>query len=114
MLIYPYLDWKLIKFSLITKNISQYVLPDCKNTYEIIKKEEIKLEPECSLSDFYALLGLSHRESQATQSEIRRSYRKISLIFHPDCATETTKKKVEERYKSIQKGIKILKWCRNI
>merc|ERR1711907_664588 len=45
----------------------------------------------------------------ATQSEIRRSYRKISLIFHPDCAIEMTKEKIEERYKSIQKAYDVLK-----
>ena len=49
-------------------------------------------------TDYYAILGVSH---QATQSEIKRSYRRLARKYHPDLnqqALDTYIKRFNEAY----------------
>lgn len=57
-----------------------------------------------SLYDYYALLNLSEKNIEATEAEIRASYRKLSLLCHPDKATPEDREDAEARFKSMQKG----------
>ncbi|MDA3792983.1 MAG: DnaJ domain-containing protein [Elusimicrobia bacterium] len=55
------------------------------------------------------LLGL---KSEATLSEIKSAYNKLSLKYHPDRCKEEDKKKCEEKFKEILKAYKtIQKYC---
>ena len=54
--------------------------------------------------DFYKILGVSH---DATEDEIRRSYRKLAHKYHPDKTGGD--KKAEEKLKGINAAYDILK-----
>jgi hypothetical protein len=57
--------------------------------------------------NYYALLGLEEKEMDATKEEIKKAYRKISLVAHPDkCLTSDPVEKLEaeENFKRIQEA----------
>jgi len=65
-----------------------------------------KIEPDCDYDEYYALLGLRDKGSRCTQEDIKKAYRKISLLFHPDKAVNqgVPVKEAEARFKAIQKA----------
>lgn len=56
------------------------------------------------LDDYYGLLDLAEEGFGATEDEIRRNYKKISLVCHPDKAPLDKREDAEARFKAIQKG----------
>lgn len=60
------------------------------------------------MKDYYKVLGVS---KDATQDDIKKQYRKLSLKFHPDRQngkTEAEKKEAEEKFKQITEAYEIL------
>jgi len=114
-----FLPWKRIAICLRTQSPISY--PPVK--FELIEEKEsedeeeveaseegtIRIDPDAPLDDYYALLGVQHRDHLATEREIARAYRKISLKFHPDRVHDKDPDAAEERYKCIQKAYDVLK-----
>lgn len=57
--------------------------------------------------DLYKTLGVNKK---ATKSEIKKAYRKLAMIYHPDKNTETEEKKkeAEKKFKEITEAYEIL------
>mmetsp|Transcript_9171 Transcript_9171/g.8245 ORF Transcript_9171/g.8245 Transcript_9171/m.8245 type:complete len:600 (+) Transcript_9171:60-1859(+) len=74
------------------------------------KKKEIEVivDWDCDLDDYYALLGIKQYEMNINQDGIKRAYRKVSLLMHPDKAPVEHRKQAEARYKLIQKAFDTL------
>jgi len=53
--------------------------------------------------DYYKIMGVAH---DATQDEIRRSYRKLARKYHPDVSKETD---AEARFKELGEAYEVLK-----
>jgi translocation protein SEC63 len=51
--------------------------------------------------DLYEVLGVS---SSASQAQMKRAYRKLSLKFHPDKQTPETKEEMKEQFVKITNG----------
>ena len=54
--------------------------------------------------DYYKILGI---EKNATESEIKKAYRKLALKWHPD-KNPNNKKEAEEKFKKINEAYSIL------
>ncbi len=55
---------------------------------------------------------LLNLEEEASLSEIKSAYKKMSLKYHPDRCQENDKKKCEEKFKEITEAYKIiLRYC---
>ena len=60
------------------------------------------------MKDYYKILGVNEN---ATEEEIQKSFRKLSLKWHPDrwvSGTDEEKKKSEEMFKDISEAKDIL------
>lgn len=55
--------------------------------------------------DYYEILGVPQN---ASEEEIKKSYRKLALKYHPDKAPENKKKEYEGKFKEISKAYRIL------
>jgi len=55
--------------------------------------------------DLYKVLGV---ERKATQTEIKKSYRKLAMKYHPDKNQNTDKLVAEEKFKEINEAYSIL------
>jgi len=53
--------------------------------------------------DYYAILGIKR---DASEDEIKRSYRKLARKYHPDVSKEA---QAEERFKEVQEAYEVLK-----
>jgi hypothetical protein len=54
------------------------------------------------MEDYYQILGIS---PQATQSEVRHSFRKLALLYHPD---RNKTLEAEERFKEINRAYEVI------
>ncbi|KAF5092913.1 hypothetical protein D0Z00_004343 [Geotrichum galactomycetum] len=57
---------------------------------------------KCKVSDYYAVLDI---ESSATETEIRKAYRKLALIMHPD---KNGAPGADEAFKMVSKAFQVL------
>ena len=53
--------------------------------------------------DYYKIMGLSR---DATQDEVKRSYRKLARKYHPDVSDDP---EAEERFKEVGEAYEVLK-----
>jgi molecular chaperone DnaJ len=61
------------------------------------------------MEDYYEILGVS---KDASDSEIKKSYRKLSIKYHPDkqsSKTESEKKEAEDKFKELNEAYSVLK-----
>lgn len=61
--------------------------------------------------DLYELLELGHKRWHATSDEIKKSFRRISLIYHPDKIShqgEQARENSETHFKAVKKAYEIL------
>lgn len=61
--------------------------------------------------DLYELLELGHKRWHATADEIKKSFRRISLIYHPDKIShqgEEAKENSETHFKAVKKAYEVL------
>ena len=65
-------------------------------------------DKDIDLGDYYSLLGLEERLYDATEEEIRKAYRVLSLVCHPDKAKPSRREVAEERFKAMQVGFETL------
>ena len=63
---------------------------------------------EVDLGDYYALLDLTDKTFDATEEDIRRQYRILSLLLHPDKAKPAKRQYAEDRFKAMQQGFETL------
>mmetsp|Transcript_55121 Transcript_55121/g.87948 ORF Transcript_55121/g.87948 Transcript_55121/m.87948 type:complete len:602 (+) Transcript_55121:89-1894(+) len=63
---------------------------------------EVQIDWDCPLDDYYALLGIKQYEMNISQDALKRAYRKVSLLMHPDKAPQEHRKQAEARYKLVQ------------
>ena len=71
------------------------------------KWEQLR-DTEVDLGDYYALLDLSDRLFDATEDDVRRQYRILSLLLHPDKAKPAKRQYAEDRFKAMQQGFETL------
>lgn len=57
------------------------------------------------LMDYYKVLGVSR---DATEQEIKKTYRKLALKYHPDRAPQDKKKEYEEKFKEVSQAYRVL------
>jgi len=57
------------------------------------------------MKDYYEILGVSR---DASEQEIKKTYRKLALKYHPDRAPEDKKKEYEEKFKEISQAYRVL------
>lgn len=55
--------------------------------------------------DLYEVLGVSR---QATQAEIKRAFKKLAMVYHPDRAQKGKEDEAKEKFREIDKAYKIL------
>jgi curved DNA-binding protein CbpA len=60
-----------------------------------------KLKKKVKLTDYYGLLGLQELNVMATDEQIRKAYRAMSMLCHPDKATPEEREKAEARFKGM-------------
>ncbi|KAI9284047.1 hypothetical protein BC943DRAFT_91242 [Umbelopsis sp. AD052] len=71
---------------------------------EHFRELETELAPKDA--DYYGILNIS---KQATEDEIKDSYKRLCRVFHPDKHTDPEKKKAAEaQFQSIQKAYEVL------
>ena len=59
------------------------------------------------VEDHYTIMGLEDLRHAASESEIKKSYRKLVLRFHPD-KTANADESTEETFRVIQRAYDIL------
>jgi DnaJ family protein B protein 12 len=52
--------------------------------FTVEQKQEVIRVRKCGPTAFYDILGLESVKTTCTESEIKKSYRKLSLLTHPD------------------------------
>ncbi len=55
--------------------------------------------------DYYKILGIS---KNASKDEIKKAFKKLALVYHPDRAPEDKKKEYEEKFKEINEAVSVL------
>ena len=52
--------------------------------YTVEQKAAVLRVRKCGTTDYYDILGLEEKKAVCTDSEIKKAYRKLSLLTHPD------------------------------
>lgn len=71
--------------------------------YEILGVSEVEYKKGCSLFWLFNVYNLQG----APLSEIKKTYKKLSLVYHPDKAKAGEEEKNEERFIDITKAYKV-------
>lgn len=52
--------------------------------YTVEQKAAVLRVRKCGTTDYYDILGLEEKKAVASDGEIKKAYRKLSLLTHPD------------------------------
>ena len=86
--------------------------------YTVEQKAAVLRVRKCQVTDFYDVLGLEAVKSTCTDSEIKKAYRKLSLLTHPDKngykgADEAFKSEFARHTSTAREGFAdAAQWCR--
>ncbi|KAI5359706.1 Putative DnaJ domain, Chaperone J-domain superfamily [Septoria linicola] len=73
--------------------------------YTVEQKAAVIRVKRCGPTDFYDILGLESSRSTATDAEIKKAYRKLSLLTHPD---KNGYPGADEAFKMVSRAFQIL------
>lgn len=73
--------------------------------YTIEQKTEVIRVRKCSPTAFYDILGLESVKTTVTDTEIKKAYRKLSLLTHPD---KNGHEHADEAFKMVSRAFGIL------
>lgn len=74
-------------------------------TYTVEQKEAVLRIRRCSATAFYDILGLEATKTTCTESDIKKAYRKQSLLTHPD---KNGYEHADEAFKMVSRAFGIL------
>ncbi|OAA32610.1 hlj1 protein [Moelleriella libera RCEF 2490] len=74
-------------------------------TYTVEQKEAVLRIRRCSATAFYDILGLESVKTTCTESDIKKAYRKQSLLTHPD---KNGHEHADEAFKMVSRAFGIL------
>eukprot|EP01126_Amoeba_proteus_P000176 TRINITY_DN10064_c0_g4_i1.p1 TRINITY_DN10064_c0_g4~~TRINITY_DN10064_c0_g4_i1.p1 ORF type:complete len:469 (-),score=117.86 TRINITY_DN10064_c0_g4_i1:787-2193(-) len=80
--------------------------PDLDQKYQSHRKKSVN--DLVSEDNYYDLLGLGHLKWRATQDELKKAYRQVVLVHHPDKQAQATSEADDEVFKKIQKAYETL------
>jgi len=93
-----YSQAKCRKFGEILKEV---VVAKKKPKYLRERSNSFDVREDCHLEDYYGLLGLGNTTVYSTKEHIKRNFKLVSMIFHPDKCVGQDPKTVEARFKAI-------------
>lgn len=67
--------------------------------YTVEQKAAVLRVKKCGTTDYYDILGLEEKKAVCTDAEIKKAYRKLSLLTHPDKNGYTG---ADEAFKSME------------
>ena len=73
--------------------------------YTIEQKTAVLRVRRCSPTAFYDILGLEEVKTTVTESEIKKAYRKLSLLTHPD---KNGHEHADEAFKMVSRAFGVL------
>jgi DnaJ family protein B protein 12 len=73
--------------------------------YTIEQKAAVLRVRKCSATAFYDILGLEEVKTTVTESEIKKAYRKLSLLTHPD---KNGHDQADEAFKMVSRAFGVL------
>lgn len=73
--------------------------------YTIEQKAAVMRVKRCRATDFYDILGLEASRSSCSDSDIKKAYRKLSLLTHPDKNGYTG---ADEAFKMVSRAFQVL------
>ncbi|GKT87560.1 HLJ1 protein [Colletotrichum tofieldiae] len=74
-------------------------------TYTVEQKAAVLRIRKCSPTAFYDILGLEDVKTTVTESEIKKAYRKQSLLTHPD---KNGHEHADEAFKMVSRAFSVL------
>ncbi|KAL1586656.1 hypothetical protein WHR41_04654 [Cladosporium halotolerans] len=73
--------------------------------YTVEQKAAVLRVKKCGNTDYYDILGLEEKKAVCTDAEIKKAYRKLSLLTHPDKNGYTG---ADEAFKKVSRAFQIL------
>jgi DnaJ family protein B protein 12 len=73
--------------------------------YTLEQKQAVIRVRRCSPTAFYDILGLEEVKTTVTESEIKKAYRKLSLLTHPD---KNGHEHADEAFKMVSRAFGVL------
>ena len=74
-------------------------------TYTLEQKTAVLRVRKCSPTAFYDILGLEEVKATVTETEIKKAYRKLSLLTHPD---KNGHEHADEAFKMVSRAFGVL------
>ena len=85
-------------------NIISNPLPYMNYHHQYSKQSYSSITSDPNNDDYYAVLGV---DTQASQDDIKKAYRKLALEYHPD-RNQDNLKTAEEKFKNISAAYQVL------
>jgi len=81
--------------------VKEVIVQKKKPKYLRERSNSFDIHEDCHLENFYGLLGLGNTTVYSTKQHIKRNFKLVSMIFHPDKCVGQDSKTVEARFKAI-------------